>query len=287
MEKLPKIRINLAKSSGFCFGVKRALDIALNLAKKEKNVEMLGDIVHNETVVKQIELAGINKIKRLSTGKCKTLLIRAHGTCKETIKAAKKLNYNIIDATCPMVKEIHKKVQDMENQGFKIIITGDKKHDEVRGIAGQLKTKAIVIGSPTDILIKDIKKIKKACVVSQSTQNIENVLKIVSNLRGHIKHLRFFNTICSPTRIRQEEIKIMPKENDLMIIIGSKSSANTKRLYEISKSINANTYWVQSRQDLKNCWFKDVKSVGISSGASTPDSTTKEIINFIKGLSPD
>lgn len=280
------MKINLAKSAGFCFGVKRALDIAFKTASLGAKVYMLGDIVHNEDVVRQIKKTGIKKIKRLTPGKDKILLLRAHGTCMDTLKKAQCLGYKIIDATCPMVKEIHKIAKGMEQKGYRVIVIGDKKHDEVHGIIGQLKGKTIVIDSPKHIPLKNIKRIKKAAVVVQSTQNLENVLKIVKSLKLYISELKFSNTICRPTRIKQEEIKAMPRKNDVMIIIGSKNSANTRRLYEISKSLNNKSYWVNSKKEIKSGWFKDARKVGVSAGASTPDSVTKEIIEYIKQISP-
>lgn len=275
------MKINVAKSAGFCFGVKRALQIALKTAQTHKNVYMLGDIVHNENVVRQIEKTGIKKIKQLGNGKNKTLLIRAHGASLDMMKKAKMRGFDIIDATCPMVKEIHKIAASLEKKNYSIIIVGDKKHDEVQGIIGQLKNKAIVIDSLDNLPLKNLKNLEKAAVLVQSTQNIDNVLVIVRVLRKYIKDLQFFNTICRPTRIKQEEIKTMPRKNDVMIIIGSKTSANTKRLYEISKSLNTRSYWIQSRRDIKKGWFKDTQNVGISAGASTPDSTTQDIVKYI------
>jgi len=276
------MRINIAKSSGFCFGVKRALDIVKEIAKKEKNVAMLGDIVHNERVIKEITKLGIKKINKLSKNGNKVLIIRAHGEPKRIFDLAKKFNYKIIDATCPMVKEIHRIAKDMEEKGYFIIVIGDKNHDEVRGIIGQLNKKAMVIEDIKDIDINKIKKLKKVAVVVQSTQELDKVLKIVEVLKRYIKELKFFNTICMPTRIKQKEIKEMPKKNDCMIIIGSKKSANTKRLYEISKKLNKKTYWVNSAGEIKELWFKNVNTIGITAGASTPDETIKEVIQHIK-----
>jgi len=275
------MKTNLAKSAGFCFGVKRAIDIALKTAASEKNVYMLGDIVHNEDVVKQLRKTGIKKIARLASGKNKTFLIRAHGIGENTLQKALKRGYRVIDATCPMVKEIHKIAQRMEKEFYRIIVIGDRLHDEVSGIIGQLKNKAIVIDSSEHIPIKTIKKLKKACVVVQSTQNLEKVLKIVAMLKKYIPDLKFFNTVCKPTRMKQEEIKRMPLENDVMIIIGSKNSANTKRLYEISKSLNKRSFWVSSKKDIQRDWFKGAKKVGVTAGASTPDYTTQEVIEYI------
>lgn len=279
------MRINLAKSAGFCFGVKRAIEIALKTASQGPRVYMLGDIVHNEEVVKQIRKAGIKKIRRLTVGKKKILLIRAHGTSSDMLKKAMKLGYKIVDATCPMVKEIHRIVRDAENKGYSIIVIGDKKHDEVLGIIGQVKNKTTVIDAIENIPWKKLKKAKKACVVVQSTQNLEKVLKIIEILKKHLKEMKFFNTICRPTRLKQEEIRRLPQENDIVIIIGSKTSANTRRLYEISKSLNKHSFWIQSAKEIKARWFKDVKSAGITAGASTPNSTTQSVIEHIRNLS--
>lgn len=275
------MQINLAKSAGFCFGVKRALDIAFKTRGAQAKVYMLGDIVHNEKVVQELERARIKKIKKLAPSRNRTLLIRAHGSGLNTLEKAQRLGYKIVDATCPMVKEIHKIARDMEEKGYQISVIGDKRHDEVQGIVGQLKNKAIVIDNIKDIPLKMLKGIKKVCVVVQSTQNLENVFKIVKVLKRHVRDLKFFNTVCRPTRMKQQEIRKMPLENAVMIIIGSKSSANTRRLYEISKSLNKRSYWVSSKEEIDLRWFKDAKNVGVTAGASTPESTIKDILEYI------
>jgi 4-hydroxy-3-methylbut-2-en-1-yl diphosphate reductase len=279
------MKINLAKSAGFCFGVKRALDIAFKTVASGADVYMLGDIVHNEEVIKQLRKAGVRKVKRLAPGRNKIFLIRAHGTGVATFEKAKNLGYIIIDATCLMVKEIHKIASGAEKKGYPIIVIGDKKHDEVSGILGQLKNKAIVIDRLENIPLKSIRKLKKAAVVTQSTQNIEKVMEIVSALKKHIPGLKFFNTICNPTRIKQSEIKTLPLENDVMVILGSKNSANTRRLYEISKSLNEKSYWVASKKEIKPGWFKRARSVGVAAGASTPESIIREVIKYLEQIS--
>jgi len=278
------MKINLARSAGFCFGVRRAINIAFEAARKNTSINMLGDIVHNEDVVKEIEKAGIKKIKKLVPVKNKVLLIRAHGATKNIFLKAKRFGYRIIDATCPMVREIHKIAKNVEQKGYTLIVIGDKRHDEVLGIIGNLKKKSLVIDCLENIPLKIIKKIKKAAVVVQSTQDLKKVLKIVDYLTGFIPELKFFNTICKPTRTKQEEIRKMPKSNDVMIIIGSKNSANTKRLYEISKSVNKKSHWINSRKDIDNNWFKGAKNVGITAGASTPESTIQDVVQYIKGI---
>lgn len=279
--KSKPVKINLAESAGFCFGVKRAINIAREAVRRYPRIEMLGDIVHNEAVASDIKKAGIKKVNRLKKSKDKVFLAPAHGTPLKIFKKAKSLGYTIIDATCPKVCQIHKIAGTMEKEARKIIIIGDKNHAEVKGIVGHLKTKPLIIEKEKDIKTQ---RIKKAAAVVQSTQNAEIVNKIFAGLRRHIKDLKLFNTICATTRQKQNDIRTLPLKNDVMIIIGSKTSANTKRLYEISKALNKKSYWVQSCVDLKNKWFKNAENVGITAGASTPDYTTRQVINRIKQL---
>jgi len=280
------MKINIARSAGFCFGVKRALNIALQAGISGKKIYMLGDIVHNEVVVKRVRGLGIKKIGRLSRspGKNKVLLIRAHGAPKKTFLEAARLGYRIIDATCPMVKEIHKIAKNNENLGYRIIVIGDKKHDEVRGIIGDLRKNSLIVEKSGEITPRSTAGIKKACVVVQSTQNIDKVMQILARLKRYIPNIKFCNTICKPTSTKQEEIRQMPRKNDVMLVIGSKDSANTKRLYEISKSLNRRSYWVNSPAEINKTWFKGAKSVGITAGASTPEESIRQIIEQIKKL---
>jgi 4-hydroxy-3-methylbut-2-enyl diphosphate reductase len=278
------MKIRLARSAGFCFGVKRAIDIAYKTLRLNKNVYMLGNIVHNEEVAKKLQKAGMKKLKEPKDGKNKIFLIRAHGAGLAIIRKARRHGYTVVDATCPMVKEIHKISRTAESRGFSIIVIGQKKHDEVLGIIGQLKKPAIVIEDARRIPWNALKTVPKACVVVQSTQNLTKVMEILEILRPRIKKLEFFNTICRPTRTKQQEMQSMPLKNDLMIIIGSKTSANTQRLFEISKALNERSYRVPSIKDIKKEWFKGVRTVGITAGASTPDETTQDIIAYIKKI---
>ncbi len=278
------MKINVAKSAGFCFGVKRAITIALHAAALDKKVDMLGDIVHNEHVMKDLQRSGIRKVKKLASGKNKKLLIQAHGSSLAVLKKARRLRYSLIDATCPMVKEIHRIALDMERKGYAIIIIGDRRHDEVRGIAGQLKRKALILEKPEDVRPASFKDITRVCVVVQSTQNPDKARAIVEAVRPFVKKTAFFNTICGPTRKKQREVASMPLKNDLMIIVGSKKSANTRRLYELSKSLNPRSYWINASHDIRREWFKDARNVGITAGASTPEETIREVVDYIAGV---
>ena len=240
--------------------------------------------MHNEDVVRQIRRAGVKKIQKLTPHKNCILLIRAHGAARDTIIRAKALGYRIVDATCPMVKEIHKIAQDMENKGYQIIIIGDKLHDEVHGIAGQLSRKATVVSPTHKIPLDKLRGMKHAAVVVQSTQNPEKIMPIIEVLKKQIPDLKFFNTICKPTQTKQEELKRLPLENDVVIVIGSKASANTKRLYEITRSLNKRSYWVSSPKEIREGWLKNAASIAVTAGASTPDYTIRQTIHHLSRI---
>ena len=278
------MQINIAKTSGFCFGVKRAINTSLSLAKGKKPVYILGDIVHNNFVVKELAKKGIKKISRIKPVKNSILMIRAHGASKKVFKKAKTCGYKIVDTTCPKVKEIYKIAKRLEKNN-KIIIIGDHNHDEVKGIAGQLNKKSITIESPNRITSEKLKHIKKAAVVTQSTQTIENINAIMKRLKKIIPQVKLYNTVCRTTILKQQEIKTLPKKNNLILIVGSSTSANTKRLYELSRKINKKTYWIESKKNLKCGWLKDVERIGIMAGASTPEPIVQEIVERIKQIS--
>ena len=277
------MKITVAKDAGYCFGVRDAVNLAYDASDKYGEVYMLGDIVHNENVVRDLEKSGAKVVETLNhIPKDKPVMLRAHGTIKKTWEEAKKKNLNIIDATCPLVHEIHREVKMLEDEGRKIVIIGDHGHDEVNAIADQVAN-SIVVSSKDEAM--KIKRTRKIGVVCQSTQMIENVQEIINALMSRIVDIRFINTICYPTKRNHDQIKELAKKSDLMIIIGSFTSANSKRLTELAKQRNKNTYQVTCAKDLEAKWFYKVKSVGISAGASTPDyliDGVKNKINEIK-----
>ncbi|MCX8042665.1 MAG: 4-hydroxy-3-methylbut-2-enyl diphosphate reductase [Desulfobacterota bacterium] len=279
------MKITVAASAGFCFGVKRAIRIALETAAREDRIEMLGDIVHNEDVVKRIEAAGIRKVKRLTAGKGKVLIIRAHGAAEKVFEKAQALGYRIVDATCPMVKEIHRIVRKREQQGYRCIIIGDPEHEEVHGIQGQIKRRALIIDRVEAIPAHMPLSFSRAAVVVQSTQNSDTVKCIIEELKKRIPELVIHNTICHATRKRQQEIKTMPLKHDVILIIGSRTSANTKRLYEISRSLNSRSYWIQKPADIDPRWLRGAVSVGVTAGASTPEETITSVVAALKRVS--
>ena len=276
------MKILLAKDAGYCFGVRDAVSLAYETAEKEGEVFMLGDIVHNENVVEELEEAGVKVVNSLDkVPDNKPILFRAHGTVPDVWKESKMREMEVVDATCPLVTEIHEEVKKLYSENRKIIIIGDHGHDEVNGIKEQVEN-AIVVANPEEAM--QLRKIKKAGVVSQSTQMIENVQEIINILMTKVFDLRFVNTICFPTRRNHEQIKNLSEICDIMIVIGSFTSANSKRLTELAKMRNERTFQVTSAEDLEIDWFQNSDTVGVSAGASTPDNIINQVLDKIKSI---
>lgn len=275
------VRITLAKHAGFCFGVRDAVEIAREAAERYGSVYMLGHIVHNERVVQQLAASGVKVVDSLDEIKDGPVLFRAHGTPDYVWSEAKQRGLEIIDATCPLVHEIHDEVKKMEQAGRQIYVIGDKGHDEVLGIMSQVEN-PILISTPEEA--ESLRKKKRGGVVAQSTQMVENVQKIIGILMMKVKDLQFVNTVCHPTRQNQVELKDLATSHDLMIVIGSFTSANTKRLTALAKALNPNSYQVESADDIQAEWLSNVQSVGIHAGASTPDITITEVQERIESL---
>ena len=274
------MKILVAKDAGYCFGVRDAVNLAKKSGDDFQEVYMLGDIVHNETVVEDLNKRGSKVVDSLNDiPEDKPVLFRAHGTDPETWKKAQKKKLNIIDATCPLVTEIHEEIKELESENRRTIIIGDHNHDEVVGIAAQVKDPIII--SCVDEA-KELGKMKRAGVVSQSTQMIENVQEILNVLSEKVYDLRFVNTICFPTRRNHDQIKKLSNICDLMIVIGSFTSANSKRLTQLSLERNKNSFQVTCADDINESWFDGAESVGISAGASTPDNLIEDVIAKVK-----
>ena len=276
------MKILLAKDAGYCFGVRDAVNLAYDTAKDHGEVYMLGTIVHNEKVVEDLSKSGTIVVDELvEVPSDKSILFRAHGTAPKLWDKAKNKNLNIIDATCPLVTEIHDEIKKLEAEGRRTIIIGDHGHDEVVGIAAQVKDPIILANV---IEAKALRKMKKAGVVSQSTQMIENVQDIINVLMQKVFDLRFVNTICFPTRRNHEQIKELASQCEVMIIIGSFTSANSKRLTQLALEKNKRSYQVTCAGDMQTFWFKNCEIVGISAGASTPDDIIRDVVKRIKEI---
>jgi len=277
------MKITIAGDAGYCFGVRDAVNLAYESAEKDGKVYMLGDIVHNEQVVADLAQAGTKVVETLDEiPDDRPVLFRAHGTATSVWDEAGEKGLNIIDATCPLVQEIHDEVKKLEKDGRQIIIIGDHGHDEVVGIESHANN-PLVLATPEEA--RALRKMKRVGVVSQSTQTIENVQEIINILMTKVFDLHFINTICFPTKRNQEQIKELAADSDVMVIIGSFTSANSKRLTQLALEINPNTYQVNSAENLDSAWFDQVEKVGISAGASTPDYLIDQVHERIKQFS--
>ena len=276
------MKILLAKDAGYCFGVRDAVNLAYDTAKDHGEVYMLGTIVHNEKVVEDLSKSGTKVVDELvEVPSDKPILFRAHGTAPSLWDKANQKKLNIIDATCPLVTEIHDEIKKLEAEGRRTIIIGDHGHDEVVGIAAQVKD-PIILANVKEA--KALRKMKKAGVVSQSTQMIENVQEIINVLMQKVFDLRFVNTICFPTRRNHEQIKELATQCEVMIIIGSFTSANSKRLTQLALERNKRSYQVTCSVDIEAFWFENCEVVGISAGASTPDDIIRDVVEKIKEI---
>ena len=276
------MKVNLAKSAGFCAGVKRAVKLAwLCAARYPGRVFMLGVIVHNATVVNSLRQAGIKTVKSINRiPRGAVILIRAHGSAPALYRAARRRGLKIVDATCPMVAAIHRHAISLEKDGYAVVIIGEARHDEVLGIAGEV-ARPTVLSTVSEAEAWSAPR-EKIGVVVQSTQNFDLVKAIVSVLLEKGSPVKVFNTICAATRSHQAEIRQLPKQNEAMVVIGSKKSGNTKRLFEISRSLNRRSYWGETAADLRPIWFRRIKKVGVTAGASTPPEVIKAVVRQLR-----
>ncbi len=280
------MKVTLAKTAGFCFGVQRAVEKVYDEIPKGEKVYTYGPIIHNEEVVSDLENKGvlvvndINELKNLDKG---TIVIRSHGLEKkvydemEQITEDGKQKFSIVDATCPFVLKIHRIVQQQSESGRKIIIIGDSKHPEVQGIMGWCVTTPIVVSSVDDVEKLSFSSDEKLCIVAQTTFNYKNFQELVEIIEKKGYDILVLNTICNATEERQTEASELAKHSDAMVVIGGKHSSNTRKLYEISKKECANTYYIQKLIDLDLNQLKSFRSVGITAGASTPNNIIKEV----------
>lgn len=274
------MNIELAKSYGFCFGVKRAI----KQAEKTKDAATIGPLIHNNDEITRLKndfnVKTLNDISEL--GDEEKVIIRTHGITKQDLNLLKQTNKEIIDATCPFVKKPQEIVAKMSDEGYDIIIFGDDNHPEVKGVKSYSSTNTYVVLDEKEL--DNIKLKNKVALVSQTTKKVEKFMQIANYLMQRVKELRVFNTICDATFKNQEAIRHLAMKNDIIIIVGGKSSSNTKQLFLIAKEHCSDSYLVENDEEVKIEWFFGKKNCGISAGASTPnwivDKVIKKIQNF-------
>ena len=276
------MKVRVAETAGFCFGVKRAVDKVYEQAEKAEGfIYTYGPIIHNEEVVKDLTARGgkvIGSKEELDGVESGTVIIRSHGVSREIQERIEARGLNLVDATCPFVKKIHKIVERESRKGAGIVIIGDAMHPEVEGIRGWCQGDVTVLQTEEEARNFTADSTKKLCLVSQTTFNynkFHNLVEIISE-KGY--DIIVLNTICNATEERQTEARRIARESDGMIVIGGRHSSNTRKLFEICKNECENTYYIQTLDDLDVRQLHSMSCVGITAGASTPNNLIEEVL---------
>lgn len=277
------MKIELASSYGFCYGVKRAIEIA----EEHKNSFTYGPLIHNKDEINRLKdgfnIGLIENLEEIENDS--TVVIRTHGIPKDELNHLKKQKNKIIDATCPYVTTPQNIVEKMSAEGYSVVIFGDKKHPEIKGVVSyaQQPDNAFIVLEPHELEALPIKN--KVAVVSQTTKKPQDFAKIVTALIQKHKEVRVFNTICNATFENQDAASELAKKSDIMIVIGGKHSSNTKMLHSISQKDCPDSYLIENETELEADWFKNKEFCGISAGASTPDWIVQNVIAQIEKIS--
>ena len=285
------MEIRLAECAGFCFGVKRAIDTVYEQLAKGKTIYTYGPIVHNEEVVRELMEKGVGvledrealeKLPAQSGAEAAAVIIRAHGVPAEIYQLLEEKGLECIDATCPFVKRIHRIVEKESREGSHIVIIGNPGHPEVEGIVGWCPGPVTVLETPEQAENFVKTEGEKLCIVSQTTYNYNKFQYIVEIFEKKGYNVSVVNTICNATEERQQSARALAREADVMIVIGGKHSSNSKKLYEICREECADTYFIQTLDDLHLELPKSVRLVGITAGASTPNKLIEEVQNYVR-----
>ncbi len=277
------MKLVVAKSAGFCFGVRRAMDMALEAAQKHpRQLYTLGPLIHNPQAVTALERMGVGLRERIEAIPRGTVIFRSHGVCLKDLRKAKQKKLHIIDATCPIVKRAQLYAKFLHRHGYTVLLVGDAHHPEVEAIRSYIDDQVEVVG---DVMaIRSLGPWDKLGVIAQTTQSFPLLKEVVAACLEKAKEVRAFNTICQATTIRQKEAVEIAKGVDCMVVVGGRNSGNTQRLASICKEIQPQTYHIEEAHELNPRWFVKRKKVGLTAGASTPFWIIREVEERIKEL---
>jgi len=279
------MEILVAKHSGFCEGVERAYQIALKEIDSGYPVYMLGNLVHNTQVVNKFKDMGVKTVKDLSEiepGTQGILLISAHGVSPEVYQKAEKLGLQIVDTTCPWVKKAQKVAKELSDAGRLVVIIGDTGHPEVTGLRGWAGGKTLVFGDPEELKGFECPGQEKIGILAQTTKSQDNFNRMVEMIKEKCRDVEVHNTICGATAKRQAAAVELAKKVELMLVVGDKMSANTKRLTELCSAAGTETHQIQTVKELDLKWLANKKKVGVTAGASTPEWVIEEVITLLR-----
>nr|WP_227766153.1 bifunctional 4-hydroxy-3-methylbut-2-enyl diphosphate reductase/30S ribosomal protein S1 [Zhaonella formicivorans] len=279
------MQIIIAKNAGFCFGVRRALNLTEEAnANSAEPLYTLGPLIHNRQVVERLKQKGVEALSGLEEVSGGRLVIRSHGVGPEVKKAAE-TKFKVIDATCPYVMKAQQLAAELTGQGYQIVILGDKMHPEVAGLLGWAEGRAVVVENAEEA--QEISYQDKVALIAQTTQRPETLQAVENVLRGKIKDLVVFDTICRATKERQDATQSLAREVDVMIVIGGRNSANTNKLVSICRGTGTPTYHVEEASELQPQWFSNADKVGVTAGASTPDWIIEEVVQRMTDLNQE
>ena len=274
--------VKLAKKTGFCFGVKRAVKMAEEALLRKRPIYSLGSIIHNEQVVRDLSKKGLKVIGNINNIKKGVLLISSHGLSPRKQSSILRRGIDIIDTTCPFVLKAQKIAKRLSDEGYAVVIVGDAQHPEVEALVDFAGENVFVVKDKAEAISLKLSKNDKVSIISQTTQsksNFSDVVKIVAG-RGP-KELAVFSTICEDAERRQAHASSLSRQMDLMIVVGGKSSANTRRLLDVCAANSTRAYLIETEAELKSSWFKPGQSIGVASGASTPDWIVEKVVDRI------
>ena len=269
--------VRIARNSGFCFGVKRAIKIALKTSRENHEIVTLGPIIHNPQMVAKLESENIFKVDNIEQIKGRPTIIRSHGIKKEILEELEKNNIEIINATCPYVSKTQDYAKSLSEDGYELIILGDRNHPEVKALQSYIDKEVIIVANANELVDKQFKKVG---IISQTTRRVEDLQDLVNKLVSRCHEVRVINTICNATTIRQNSTLALAKESDVMIVVGGKNSSNTKMLAKICESF-VKTYHIEVAEEIEKEWLNDKQDIGLTAGASTPDWVIVEVYNKI------
>ena len=281
------MKVLLAKTAGFCFGVKRAVDTVYQQVEENKDCKIytFGPIIHNDEVIKDMQAKGVTVLEGeedLPKAKNGIVIIRSHGVPKRICDRMDELGIQYVDATCPFVKKIHKIAMEKAEEGAFLVVIGNPVHPEVEGIMGWAGEDAAVISTAEEAEHLTVPEDREICVVAQTTFNYNKFKELVEIISKRRYDISVLNTICSATKERQTETARIADRVDAMIVIGDKRSSNTQKLFEICKNACNNTYYIQTLDDLNVNQLRSVETVGITAGASTPNNIIEEVQNYVR-----
>lgn len=278
------MEVVLAKSAGFCFGVKRAVNMAFKAADSSERICSLGPLIHSPQLVEKLEHEGIRVVDSVAELSDETVIIRSHGITRDQQQNLESRQLTVVDATCPFVKKAQQYAELLGQQGYAVVIVGEQEHPEVQGIVSYASgAETWVVASAEEA--ETVPARSKMGLVAQTTQAFENLTEIAQILLAKSKELRIFNTICDATAVRQDEARAIAGRVDLMLVIGGRNSANTTRLARICSELQSATYHIETASDIEEEWVAQVAAIGITAGASTPEWIIREVVEKLRDLS--